>query len=117
VATRRCHYCEVVLRDGNATRDHIMPKAWGGLNAQWNIVIACKKCNNEKGASFPSCKCEKCTIAYARWAAGEKTEVTRYSTPDVWSGPSAGNQNPERCLAACARFGCAFPTKCYRLEG
>lgn len=52
-----CHYCErsVSLEDFGdgliATRDHIIPVALNGTNAQNNLVLACKRCNNLRGHS------------------------------------------------------------------
>ena len=34
-----------------ATRDHVIPKAFGGGNTQDNIVIACRRCNSRRGSS------------------------------------------------------------------
>ncbi len=55
----KCYYCGVhtVLDklpsaeqpENYATRDHIVAKAHGGLNMANNKVLACKKCNGERG--------------------------------------------------------------------
>ena len=43
----KCHYC------GNKTIDleidHVIPLSKGGSNKQGNLVLACQKCNREKG--------------------------------------------------------------------
>lgn len=54
-----CLYCKCEVHcktcypkknsDFVATRDHYYPKSRGGSDAQWNIVLACAKCNNKKG--------------------------------------------------------------------
>lgn len=53
-----CYYCchVVFLSKGNvrkageriATIDHIIPKAEKGSNAKANLVVACRKCNQER---------------------------------------------------------------------
>ncbi|GAA1309957.1 HNH endonuclease [Brachybacterium tyrofermentans] len=42
--------CEALL----ATVDHIQPVSRGGESSWWNLVSACKECNNRKGALTPS---------------------------------------------------------------
>lgn len=59
-----CHYCEV--RPG-ITTDHIVPRALGGPDAIWNYVSSCPTCNLDKGATWPTCACDKCTSAVARF--------------------------------------------------
>jgi 5-methylcytosine-specific restriction endonuclease McrA len=44
-----CIYCDVKLTTENATADHIVPISEGGNNAQVNLVVCCKDCNNERG--------------------------------------------------------------------
>lgn len=120
MATRRCHYCETVLRDGNATRDHIVPKSKEGVDATWNIVWSCKKCNREKGSDMPTCECVKCKWALMQWELGIrrgagaviiKSAGMRAEPPLEPLAPDP----PQSCLSACQRFGCAFPRRCYRL--
>lgn len=45
----RCIYCDTKLTTENATADHIIPISEGGNNAQVNLVVCCKDCNNERG--------------------------------------------------------------------
>ena len=56
-------FAEILLRFGNACayckkdnkkleEDHQIPISWGGDDALWNIVPACKPCNRSKGARF-----------------------------------------------------------------
>lgn len=47
-----CFYCKVKLFRKEATVDHVIPKSKGGLNKPENYVIACKKCNDDKGDSL-----------------------------------------------------------------
>jgi 5-methylcytosine-specific restriction endonuclease McrA len=44
-----CIYCDRKLTMDNATADHIIPISEGGNNAQVNLVVCCKDCNNERG--------------------------------------------------------------------
>ena len=46
----RCVYCK--RSDRKLTQDHIIPITWGGHDAPWNLVPACKSCNCKKGARF-----------------------------------------------------------------
>lgn len=52
---------KVFLRDGNVCQyclaagvalepDHVVPVAWGGPTEAGNLVAACARCNNDKGA-------------------------------------------------------------------
>lgn len=45
----KCIYCDTKLTLENATADHIVPISNGGNNAQVNLVVCCKDCNNERG--------------------------------------------------------------------
>ena len=49
-----CQYCGVQLQTSDATIDHIIPKAQGGKTTWKNCVIACVKCNNNKGNRTPA---------------------------------------------------------------
>ena len=44
---------------GNATIEHILPRSQGGTNADWNLAIACRRCNGEKGIRHDSKKNSK----------------------------------------------------------
>lgn len=46
-----CIYCKSKLTRENATAEHIVPVAAGGNNAQVNLVVCCKSCNNQRGDS------------------------------------------------------------------
>lgn len=43
-----CAYCGNEFSKKNLTRDHIVPKFFGGPNTWMNCVTACKRCNNKK---------------------------------------------------------------------
>ena len=56
----KCHYCKCFLISYKAemspeemarcaTKDHILPKALGGMNEDNNYVVACAACNRLKG--------------------------------------------------------------------
>lgn len=45
----KCVYCGCKLTNENATSDHIVPISDGGNNCQVNLMVCCKKCNNERG--------------------------------------------------------------------
>lgn len=44
----RCFYCGKILSKEQQTVDHIIPQEVGGPTITNNLVLACKKCNNEK---------------------------------------------------------------------
>jgi hypothetical protein len=69
-----CHYCE---RRQATTKDHIVPKAKGGQNANWNYVPACQPCNNKKADSWPTCTCPVCWMSVALHAEAGITEGAR----------------------------------------
>lgn len=48
---RRCHYCGVLMFRSEATTDHKVPRARGGINWRTNFVLACYPCNKAKGTS------------------------------------------------------------------
>ena len=54
-AGRMCHYCDRPTprpgtKGGYGTHfDHVVPVAAGGSNEKSNLVVACKRCNREKG--------------------------------------------------------------------
>jgi len=45
----QCQYCGIKINQGNATIDHIIPRARGGEITWTNAVTSCKECNNKKG--------------------------------------------------------------------
>lgn len=48
-----CPYCLKVFPLNKATREHLIPKSRGGKSTPDNIVLACEKCNKEKGSLTP----------------------------------------------------------------
>ena len=49
-----CYYCELKFPISELTMDHIVPIARGGLSTRGNVVVAWKKCNNEKKLEIPA---------------------------------------------------------------
>ncbi len=49
----RCQYCGERFRMDGLTYDHVVPRAQGGKTTWDNIVMACRKCNDEKGSRTP----------------------------------------------------------------
>jgi 5-methylcytosine-specific restriction endonuclease McrA len=49
----RCQYCAKTFLESELTLDHIIPKSRGGNNSWKNLVAACKRCNQKKGAKTP----------------------------------------------------------------
>ena len=49
----RCLYCGNIFQYSELSRDHIIPLAYGGRDVWTNVVTACKRCNNHKGARTP----------------------------------------------------------------
>lgn len=51
---RRCHCCGVQMTWGNDTNDrvasaeHMIPKSKGGTLHDFNVLIICRKCNNNR---------------------------------------------------------------------
>lgn len=45
-----CPYCLKPTKPRDMTRDHVIPKSRGGKLTDDNIIMVCKRCNNEKGA-------------------------------------------------------------------
>jgi len=48
-----CQYCLKKISLNEATRDHHYPKSLGGTNHDFNLVLACKKCNCIKDSLYP----------------------------------------------------------------
>ena len=49
-----CHYCNEKFLKQELTMDHILPLVRGGKSIKGNLVVACKKCNNEKKYLTPA---------------------------------------------------------------
>lgn len=44
----KCGYCFKEKRFSQLSIDHIVPTSKGGPDKKWNMLLACKKCNNKK---------------------------------------------------------------------
>lgn len=59
-----CHYCGCKVTKSDAgkypTRDHVVPRAFGGHNGVDNFVLSCYDCNQKRGTSLFFCKCQDC---------------------------------------------------------
>ena len=66
-ATFICPYCRKEFPLNKATIDHLVPRSRGGASEPYNMVWACKRCNNEKGALTPE--------EYATWKATLDNEI------------------------------------------
>jgi hypothetical protein len=61
-----CHYCGKPLTFDECTVDHVWPLALGGVDANWNLVAACKPCNGELDDRTDKCPCALCIDAASR---------------------------------------------------
>jgi 5-methylcytosine-specific restriction endonuclease McrA len=50
----QCQYCANYFPTDKLTIDHIKPRSKGGKNTWFNLVTACKKCNQKKGDRTPT---------------------------------------------------------------
>jgi hypothetical protein len=100
----RCHYCNQDFWIDFITRDHVVPRYLGGVNARWNIVPACVPCNTAKDSSRPTCECEFCVRSVARH--GDRVQVlslARRRNYDASAISAAGGE-------ACPKCGCITMT-------
>lgn len=83
-----CFYCSRAMRphpwrnkypkqEHGYTRDHVIPQIHGG--ALWlNIVLACFKCNNDKGDRAPTLdELETCRLLYCGVALVRAREIVK----------------------------------------
>lgn len=52
----KCFYCLSDLRDAAVNIEHVTPRSKGGTNSRRNLVLACWKCNKDKGSDMPDKK-------------------------------------------------------------
>jgi len=48
-----CAYCGKLVKDSEATIDHIVPRSRGGEFSWENLITACDRCNQKKGNKLP----------------------------------------------------------------
>ena len=54
---RECHWCHDPFHSiHQATLEHIVPLARGGLDNMNNLTLACRRCNNGRGSDMPELK-------------------------------------------------------------
>lgn len=97
----RCAYCAVVMQadDKQAhdaiTRDHVEPKCMGGKASLDNIVVACKRCNGDRGAMMAHTFLD---LIRRGWRPKTKRELKalakKRKTPITWP-PRPGVKTPE----------------------
>jgi 5-methylcytosine-specific restriction protein A len=49
-----CYYCGRKFKPHELTMDHLIPLSRGGTSERFNIVPACKECNNKKKYLLPA---------------------------------------------------------------
>lgn len=54
IAAGVCHYCGRNVSPSELTMDHLIPLSRGGTSERYNIVAACKDCNNRKKNLLPA---------------------------------------------------------------
>lgn len=72
-----CHYCERPTNRTTgsklqATRDHVVPRAFGGQNSIDNYVLACSGCNHERGTILFFCDCTFCVERIQKALSSQK---------------------------------------------
>jgi len=91
-----CHYCgcgtnSIQGHHRQATKEHVVPRAFGGANAMENYVLACSKCNNDRGTTLFYCQCDYfCTplieeaLANQDFIDGIFEGIVDHNTPKVF---------------------------------
>jgi len=72
----RCQYCGRKISRTEATYDHVVPRARGGVTSWDNVVIACFRCNQKKGGRTPAEAGMKLRVAPAKPKALLGTRLT-----------------------------------------
>ena len=53
-----CHWCGKELSKFRATIEHLIPRSRGGSDQLDNLRLACRKCNQDRGAEMPEMETE-----------------------------------------------------------
>ncbi len=53
-ASGKCYYCGLKFHPDELTMDHLIPLSRGGKSEKFNLVPACKECNNKKKYLLPA---------------------------------------------------------------
>lgn len=77
VFNNTCHYCgqqcnKKVGHPLQGTKDHIVPRYFGGTNSIENYVLACVSCNSRRGNSLDWCECHICTGRIAKALSSQR---------------------------------------------
>lgn len=48
-----CQICGEKKKIGDFSKDHILPRSKGGTDHDFNLTLACKRCNSLKGSEYP----------------------------------------------------------------
>lgn len=72
-----CHYCTAAA----STRDHVVPKTKMGADSWWNLVPACRSCNERKSSAMPTCNCAFCRRAVHLFEWGWKRNRPNAALP------------------------------------
>ena len=92
-ASNRCPYCGSLMggygQPHSRSRDHIVPRAWGGPNRSDNIRIVCARCNLLRGEAGHCIGALACAHAVAGdWRATEwvlrRWRLRRPAAPALW---------------------------------
>lgn len=79
-----CHYCRIPLNMATATIDHIVPKSKGGTLIRANTTLACRKCQEVKGARPHEDFCPCPAGILAQEALDESEARSMGFTHEVW---------------------------------
>lgn len=77
----KCIFCENELRKDNSTKEHIIPKFFGGNYFTYNV---CKKCNNTIGSNFESKMSKDLMITFILSFFQLKNNSGKYFTPHIF---------------------------------
>lgn len=83
-----CCYCGKQPGISKLTKDHVKPRAHGGLTTWENIVTSCIKCNGEKADRTPEQAKMKMHFQPSKPSAGNyhKFSVGNRDVPEEWKG-------------------------------
>jgi 5-methylcytosine-specific restriction endonuclease McrA len=75
---RACFYCAVPFVDlADATIDHLIPQSVLPGWRQFNLVLACRPCNNAKGDTLPQVFLRQVAAVQTRRAASRRLRPVR----------------------------------------
>lgn len=91
----RCHYCKedtnnIKNHPRMATKEHVVPRSYGGQNIMGNYVLACSECNNRRGTSLLYCDCTLCSTLIGaamdtpEFINGIFSGIIAHNTPHVY---------------------------------